>query len=248
MCVSGRCLVVTFHLKVSTTAIRLYRLPDLTPIQDLNYSWVSLPRCSSDGRVYVPARYMLTELEITAQGDLTVLRNITTGNWDWITAVGLGPQTGQLCIGAGSGLTRIAVVYIIHLASGNITTTLTVSDQIDCYPITVSALSTGQILLTSVHFWDRYAVSVLYQTIAHQPQTLGNRTHGLHMYSSVAYRENFLVIEGVLQNAFTVLDSQGHVVDTVEYDYGFFTADLAVWQDSLLLMDLNGALLWLSPV
>ncbi len=236
MCVSGHWLVVTFSLKVSTTAIRLYRLPDLTPIQDLNYSQVLLPRCSIDGRVYVPAWYMLTELEITAQGNLTVVRNITTGEWDLITAVGLGPQTGQLCIGAISRLTGIPVVYIMHLASGNITTTLNVPVQIGCFPITVSSLSTGQILLASVHM------------PSHQPMTLRNSTHGLYVQSSVAYRENFLVFRGIFQTAITVLDGQGHVVHTVEYDYGFHTSDLAVWQDSLLLIDYSGGLLWLSPV
>ncbi len=245
ICVSGHWLVVTFDLQVSTPAFRLYRLPDLTPIQDLNYSQVYQPRCSSDGRVYVPALYMLTELDITAQGNLTVLRNITTGGWDWITAVGLGPQTGQLCIGAISRLTLIPVVYIIHLASGNITTTLTVPDQIGCFPITVSALSTGQILLTSLHIHP-YAVSTLYQTISHQPRTLRNSTQ--EVYISVAYRGNFLVIGGGIQSGIDVLDGQGHVVHTVEDDYGFITEDLAVWQDSLLVMDFHGGLLWLSPV
>ncbi len=239
---------VTFSLELSTTAIRLYRLPGLTLIQDLNYSQVYFPRCSSDGRVYVPAGDMLTELEIAAQGDLTVLRNITTGERDRITAVGLGPQTGQLCVGARSLHTGIPVVYIMHLASGNITTTLTVPDQIDCLPFTVSALSTGQILLTSIHIWDFYFVSALYQTIAHQPQSLGNRTHGLYVYSSVAYWENFLVTGSASETAITVLDGKGRVVHTVEYNYILFPSDLAVWQDSILVIDFNGGLLWLSPV
>ncbi len=248
MCVSGHWRVATFSYKLSTPPIRLYRLPDLTPIHDLNYLWVFGPRCSSDGRVYVPALYLLTELEITAQGNLTILRNITTHEWDVITAVGLGPQTGQLCIGAYSRLTLIPVVYITHLASGNINTMLTVPDQIGCFPLTVSSLSTGQILLTSLDIRDLDPVSVLYRTIPHQPRTVRNSPHGVYVHRSVAYRGNFLVKGNRFQTAITVLDGQGHVVHTVEYDYGFFTTDLAVWQDSVLLMDFSGGLLWLSPV
>ncbi len=64
----------------------------------------------------------------------------------------------------------------------------------------------------------------------------------------MAYRENFLQIGSNLQSGIGVLDGPGHVVHTVEYDHGFYTTDLAVWQDSVLLIGANGALLWLSPV
>ncbi len=249
ICVSGDWLVVTFDAPTTSTGgIRLYRLPDLTPIQDLNYSAVLYPRCSSDGQVYVPAWDMVTELEITAQGNLTVLRNITTGEWDWITAVGLGPQTGQLCVGAISSLDQLGVpvVCIINLASGNITTTLTPSDHMVRMPLTVSALSTGQILMTSfAWFGDLYIVSVLYQTIAHPPLTLSNGTRGA--FVSVANRENFVVIRSGFQNGIAVLDAQGNVIHAVEYDYVYTASDLAVWQDSMLVINGFGGLLWLSP-
>ncbi len=232
MCASGRWLVVTYYLYVSTTAIRLYRLPNLTPIHDFNYSQVLYPRCSSDGRVYVPAWTMVTELEITAQGNLTVLRNITIGEAGAITAVGLGPQTGQLCVGTVFRLDQlqVPVVYILYLASGNIATTLTLSDQPGCMPAMVSALSTGQILLASVDpssSRNPEGVSVLYQSVAHSPVTLANGTRGALI--SVGYRENFLVIGSGFRNGIAVLDAQGNVVHTMEYDYVYITTDLAVW-------------------
>ncbi len=247
MCVSGHWLVVTFHLGVSTPGIRLYRLPDLTPIQDLNYSDVGHPSCRSDGRFYVPAGGMLPELEISPQGNLTIRRDITTGEGDIITAVGLGPQTDQLCIGVVSLVTTTPALYIIHLVSGNITTRVNVSDQFGCFPDSVAILSTGQILLTSarIYIQSQY-ISVLYQTISHQPLILRNTTWDRHI--SMAYKENFLATTTGFQGGIDVLDSQGHVVHTIEYNYGFFTSDLAVWQDSILLLDANGALLWLSPV
>ncbi len=134
----------------------------------------------------------------------------------------------------------------MHLANGNVTTTLTAPDQLGCFPVTVSALSSGQILLTSLRIGDHYTVCVLYQTISYQPQTLRNNTFG--QYISVVYRENFLEIGSDFQSGIGVLDGPGHVVHTVEYDHGFYTTDLAVWPDSVLLINANGALLWLSPV
>ncbi len=95
MCVSGQWLVVTFWNEFSTAAIRLYRLPDLAQIGDLNYSTVYRPRCSSNGRVYVPAVHVLIELEIKGPGNLTILRNITLGDLGDVEAVTAGPQTGQ---------------------------------------------------------------------------------------------------------------------------------------------------------
>ena len=253
MCVSGQWLVVIFSKRFSTGTIRLYRLPDLARIDDLNYSTVYWPRCSSDRRVYVPALYMVTELEITELGNLTVIRNITLGIWDWITAVTPGPQAGQLCIGAlndSSGTPSLtAVLYIINIDSGRINVTLTVPYQNGCYPITVSALSTGQILLTSSEWSGKYDLAVLYQTLSHQPRTLRNSTFGVGMFIAVAYKENFLVADW-LHSGIEVLDKQGRVTHTVEYGYGAVSTpnDLAVWQDNILVVNFNGDLLWLSHV
>ncbi len=255
MCVSGEWLVVTYSLNFSRGAIRLYRLPDLTLIQDLNYSMVYPPRCSSAGRVYVPSLCTVSELEITEQGNLSVARNITPySDWELVTAVALGPQAGQLCIGTMhvSLLGQIkAVVYIISLDNGHINGTLTVPSQIECLPASISALSTGQILVTYTSlqvFTDNYVVIVLYQAISHQPLTISNGTDSI-VVLSVAHRENFLVNSPV-RSGIDVLDKQGRVVHTVEYAYGIMSGalDLAVWQDTLLVLGYNGDLLWLSPV
>ena len=248
MCASGQYLVVTFHLGYAPTTIGLYRLPDLTLRQDLNYSTVWIPCCDSNRRVYVPARYMVTELEITETGDLSVLRNITwtLAEQERISAVGLGPQTGQLCIGVVNWQLNMPVVYIINLANGNITTMITVPNHSGGFPTTISCLSSGQILLTSLHKSYRYCMVSLYQTISQQPQILGTSTWQYEIMA-VANRENFLVTDA-FPGAIHVLDKQGRVVHIIEYQFVFGSPRLAVWQDSILVSNFFGDLVWLSPV
>ncbi len=155
---------------------------------------------------------MVTELEITAQGNVNLLRNITTDEINYITALGLGPQTGQLCISATTTLST-GVVYIINLDSLSIKAALTLPDPSHCFPLAISTLDTGQILLTYVQIErDRtqspgtQSALVLYKTMSHEPLTVRNVNTTL-FYSLLAYRENFLIGGGNLR-AFDVLDKQ----------------------------------------
>ncbi len=86
----------------------------------------------------------------------------------------------------------------------------------------------------------------LYQTISQHPQILGTSIWGYIM--AVAHRENFLVTDDRFPTAIQVLDKQGRVVHIIEYHYVFGSPRLAVWQDSILVNNFFGYLVWLSPV
>ena len=202
------------------------------------------PRSSSDGLIYIPLWSMVTELKIAPGGALSVLRNITVDAVKWgIIFVAVGPQTGQLCILRRSF--NYMTIYIVSLSNDAIANIrFFIPGQTN--PIsTSSALHTGQVLITMVDVDFAECVLVLYQE-GHLSD-LTNFTH--ESCSSIAYKDHFLIVD-YLRADILVLDGQGRLVHTTDYGNGYIAGvrDLAVWQDSVFVVDFEGALLLLSPV
>ncbi len=249
ICVSRNWLVVTFSVQET---VRLYSLPGLLPGQEVNnVAYAFAPRSTGDGLVYVPSWRVVTELKISPEGSLSVRRNITvhgmhmdhTVDW-WITSVAVGPQTAQLCIlrWSPNGM----ALYIVHIgAEITVEHTLSMPERIKFFSV-ISALHTGQVLVTMRGIEKARCFSVLYQE-QRQLSFLTNLTQ--ESCTSIAYRDHFLVVD-YLRADILVLDGQGALVHTVDYGTGYITKirDLSVWQDSVFVINSrNNGLLLLSP-
>ncbi len=241
ICVSGNWMVASFW---SQHTVRLYSLPGLVPGQEVYVRYPDAPRSSSDGLVYVLSWDMVKELMISQEGGLSVRRNITLHAVRWgIRHVAVGPQTGQLCIfrSSSSGM----IIDIVSLGDDvTVQQTLNMSSKIG--PSSdISALHTGQILVTTRNYDLARCYSALYQE--QQMSFLTNLTQ--ESCRSIAYRDHFLVVDYIRAHIL-VLDGQGHLVHTIDYgaEYIAKLKDLAVWQDSVFGVFSTGILLLLSPV
>ncbi len=234
---SGNWLVVSFFFQHT---VRLYSLPGLVPGQEVNVTNPGAPRSSIDGLIYVPRWSIVTELKI-AQGALSVRRNITVDAVIWgITSVAVGPQSGLLCI-----MGRYGTIHIVSVGDNvMVIPRLPMPDQMKL-AISILALHTGQVLMTTMDLNLTQCSSVLYQEL--QPSLLTNLTQ--NSCTSIEYKDRFLVVD-YLRSDILVLDAQGRLVHTADYGNGFIAGvrDLAVWQDSVFVVNFEGALLLLSPV
>ncbi len=146
MCVSKQWMLVTDFYYVGT--IRVYSLPDLQlrkRVQVDSHAGNHL-RTDSEGRVYIvyvsDAPY-ISMLEISDDGDVTVLGNLTVqGKLQGTIRVAVGPQPGQLC----AGHFLHVHVYIVNITGDSILHTLVVPPEIEGIH-EVAALSTGEVLV-----------------------------------------------------------------------------------------------------
>ena len=237
-------MVASFYSKHS---VRLYSLPGLVPGQEVSVRRPRAPRSTSDGLVYVPNWNMVKELMISQEGALSVRRNITVhGVQEGIIFVALGPQIGQLCILRWSSSYTSMIIYIAHLGDDVMLQHVLMTDKIGPYSV-ISALHTGQLLVTTRNMDLGQCLSVHYQELQGSHRFLTNLTRD--SCKSIAYRDHFLVLDYIRAHIL-VLDCQGRLVHTTDYGTGYIRKfiDLAVWQDSVFVVISNGILLLLSPV
>ncbi len=232
--------------------IQLYSLPGLVPGQKFNVTSPYAPRSTSHGLVYVPNNSMIAELKISQEGVSAVRRlflfsfPVGFNPYYWgIISVAVAPETGQLYILWWS---YSAVHLALHTVGIDDVLTVdyisTVPDQFNMFS-GISALHTDRVLVTMLHPDLVQCSSVLYQ--GHNLSYLTNLTQ--KSCTSIAYRDHFLVVDH-FGGDILVLDDQGRMVHMVDYGDGFVKSvrDLAVWQDSVFVVDGYGALVLLSPV
>ena len=241
---SGKLLVASFPFE---DTVGVYSLPGLLPVEKINVTLPRAPRSSSDGLVYVPNSWMITELKISQEGSLYVCRNITLDDIVWISSVAVGPETGQLCVSVWYSINRHIDVLVSFGDVFTIQRALTMPDRIKGFPkiSTLHAASADQVLVTTGDPDLRQCSSVLYQ--GRNLSYLTNLTH--ESCVSIGYRDHFLVVDH-LRADILVLDYQGRIAHTIDYGNGYIASisDLAVWQDSVFVVRYDGALLLLSPV
>ena len=245
LCVSGPWLVVTDWVNTS-----LYSLPDLALHHQVTVKACRLPRAASDSLVYVPSRWYIVVLEITASGNITELRKITTvGGQDlWYPSVAVGPQTGQLCV-AQFDRPRL---WIVSTTNDRVIHTVRLPDP--CQRLwSVAALDSGQLMISYSVSYPNCSLA-FYTSVADSPEVVHNMSsvadivngllgHGQHFLAPYVYKADLLV-----------MGSNGsvlHTVDTVSGKLGVYLHwinDVAVWQDCVWLGGYWGDLVLLCAV
>ncbi len=205
LCVSGRWLVVTDWVNTS-----LYSLPDLALRHKVRVEACRLPRAASDSLVYVPGKRYIALLEITASGNMTELRNITTvgGQKLLLPSVAVGPQPGQLCV-AQYHQPRL---WIVNTTNDRVIHTVRLPDP--CQVLwSVAALDSGQLMISYSVSHPNFSLA-FYTSVADSPEVLhrsvadgvnGLLGHGQHFLAPHVFKADLLV-----------MGSNGSVLHTVD--------------------------------
>ncbi len=243
LCVSGRWLVVTDEVNTS-----LHSLPDLALHHQVRVEACRLPRAATDSLVYVPAWRYIAVLEITASGNITELRNITTvGGQDlWYPRVAVGPQPGQLCV-AQFHQPRL---WIVNTTNDRVIHTVRLPDP--CLRLwSVAALDSGQLMIAYSVSYPNQTLA-FYTSVADSPEVV-HRSVADGVNGLLGHGQHFLA-PYILKADLLVLGSNGsvlHTVDTVSGKLGVYLhriVDVAVWQDCVWLGGYWGDLVLLCAV
>ncbi len=246
LCVRGPWLVVA---DATTNTTSLYSLPDLALHHQVTVEWCHLPRAASDGIVYVPARRYITVLKITAIGNMTELRNITTvgGEHLWYPSVAVGPRPGQLCVGQGDPK-RPCRLWIVDVTYDRFAQAVRLPDP--CKRVwSVAALNSGQLMISYRIGWPNNSLA-FYTSVADSPTVLHDMSPVQDGVTGLLGSENHFLAPYLFKTDLLVVGTDAsvlHTVDAVSGKLGVYLYkihDVAVWQDCVWLAGAYGDLVF----
>lgn len=225
--------------------ITVYSLPDL----QLRH-WVQLschwhPRADSAGVIYLPYFGFVTMIEISDNGNVTVLGRLSAGGFrQSLISVAIGPQS-QLYIAHRFS----AHFYLVNTTSDTIIHTLTLPAEIN--DVTgIAALTSGQVLvINDGEYWGKIAV----YPSAFEPAELLTDVPFARSWMSLTGNANQFLISLWKISQLIIIDDKGgwqavRALNGVDGVWVPCIQDVAVWEDCVWVSSDFGSVILLCPL
>ena len=226
--------------------ITVYSLPELQLRSWKQVSCYWHPCADSFGVIYLPYIGFVTMVEVSDNGNLTVLGKLNVGGRfkqkKRLISVAVGSQPGQLYM-AGRFSSNF---YLVNTTSDTIIHNLTLPNEITDV-VAIAALNSGQILVATA-----YGRLALYPSVFEPAELLTNVPFYYAWVSANANANQFLVSAWGMSMLF-VLDRNGSwdavkALNGVDGVWVPSIEDVAVWEDCVWVADLTGSLILLCPL
>ncbi len=221
-----------------STYISTYSLPDLQPKNIVSPSdYCVNVRADSDGQVYAGCNRMVSVLETSETGDISVTRNLTAGGL--LTGrrnavAGFGPSPGQVWVHVISYENATVIkVYLIDANTDSVIQMFT-PDPRDIPSSWASVAALGHKIL--IHGWNGYGVLLLYDSHTTSPTNL---TRSGEFSPILSYNNHFLLHDW--ESRIGILDNKGellHTWDDLNGKHGFWMqiVDAGFWKNNLIVL------------
>ncbi len=229
--------------------VSTYSLPDLQLGNNVSVSGhCGTVRAASDGQVYAGCHHVVSVLEISETGNISVTRNLTaggllTGSRNEVAGFGLNP--GQVWIYDRSYKNATDIqVHLIDVNTDSVIQMFTPDSRDIPYGnspwvtfVDVAALGHDKLLLRAR---DDNGVLLLYDSLTASPKNL---SWSGEFYPILTYKTHFLLRDG--GSRIRILDINGELLytgDDLNGKHGFWIQiqDVAFWNNNLIVLGLVG--------